>query len=89
MRSHLNWVIPLAQAEGPDSPFQLAFSAVSLAALGARFHTKPLLLTAIHYYVKALKQINSALEPKLAVGDSILASILLLALFEVSFLNNF
>jgi hypothetical protein len=85
MRGHLDWVIPLIQTEKPNSPFQLAFSAVSLAALGARPNAKALLPKANFHYVKALKQINSVLvDPKVVADDSTLASILLFTAFEVS-----
>jgi hypothetical protein len=81
---HLHWSIPLLETAKQSSPLQLAFLSVSLASLGARQKSKSLLSEAKINYVKALKQMNSALaDPKASKGDSILATILLLTVFEV------
>jgi hypothetical protein len=81
---HLHWSLPLLETAKQSSPLQLAFLSVSLASLGARQNSKALLSEAKLNYVKALKQMNSALaDPKLSKWDPILATILLLTVFEV------
>jgi hypothetical protein len=83
---HLNFVIPLLNTASERSPLRSAFSAVSLASLGAQPNSGGLLSKAKLSYVQALKQINAALaDPKLAKGDSIMATTLLLTVYEVSF----
>lgn len=83
---HLNFIIPLLNTASERSPLRSAFSAVSLASLGAQPNSLGLLSKAKLSYVQALKQINIALaDPKLAKEDSIMATTLLLTVYEVSF----
>jgi hypothetical protein len=83
---HLNFIIPLLNTASERSPLPSAFSAVSLASLGAQPNSSGLLSKAKISYVQALKQINVALaDPKLAKEDSIMATTLLLSVYEVSF----
>lgn len=85
MRGYLDFVIPLLKQRIPPRCLVLAFSAVTLAALGTRPNSKALLPTADLWYLKALKEINCALQdPKNASSDSTLASVMLMASFEVS-----
>lgn len=85
---HLNFVVPLLQTASDLSPLRSAFSAVSLASLAAQPDSKYLLAKAKLSYVQALKQINLALaEPKLAKGDSVMATTLLLTVYEVQILQ--
>ena len=85
MRGYLDFVIPLLKQKTPPQSLVLAFSAVTLAALGTRPNSKALLPTADLWYLKALKEINLALQnPKTASTDSTLASVMLMASFEVS-----
>ncbi len=84
MRGYLDFVIPLLKQNEPAQPLLLAFSAVALAALGTRPNSKALLPKADLWYLNALKEINSALrDPKVAPSDSTLASVMLMACFEV------
>ncbi|KAL5317674.1 hypothetical protein ACEPPN_014772 [Leptodophora sp. 'Broadleaf-Isolate-01'] len=83
MRGYLDFVIPLLKQRTPPQSLVLAFSAVTLAALGTRPNSKALLPTADLWYLKALKEINLALQnPKTASTDSTLASVMLMASFE-------
>lgn len=83
-RGFFDFVIPLLQKEHTGSPMSVAFSAVALAAFSGRPSSKSLLPRADAVYVKALNQINLVLQdPKLALKDSTLATVLLLAFYEV------
>ncbi|KAI9046704.1 hypothetical protein LZ554_009442 [Drepanopeziza brunnea f. sp. 'monogermtubi'] len=83
MRGHLDFVIPLLKQRNPPQCIVQAFSAVTLAAMGTRPDSKTLLPAAELGYLKALKEINGALQdPNNASSDSTLASIMLMALFE-------
>lgn len=85
MRGYLDFLIPLLKKPKPDQTFVLAFAAVGFAALGSRPNSKSLLPKADAFYVKALKQINLALQnPKNSTDDATLAAVLLLSVFEVS-----
>ena len=85
MRGYLDFLIPLLKKPKPDPSFILAFTAVGFAALGGRPNSKSLLPKADFFYVKALKQINVALQnPKKSTDDATLAAVLLLSVFEVS-----
>jgi hypothetical protein len=82
---HLNFIIPLLNTASERSPLRAAFSAVSLASLGAQPNSGGLLSKAKLSYVQALKEINVALtDPKLAKEDSIMATTLLLSVYEAS-----
>ena len=84
MRGYLDFLLPLLKRPKPDPSFILAFSAVGLAALGNRPNSKSLLPKAESLYVRALKQINLALQnPTKSTDDSTLAAVLLLSVFEV------
>lgn len=85
MRGYLDFLVPILKRPKPDQSFILAFTAVGLAALGTRPNSKTLLPKADYFYVKALKQINVALQDsKRSMDDATLAAILLLSVFEVS-----
>jgi hypothetical protein len=85
MRGYLDFLIPLLKKPKPDESFILAFTAVGFAALGTRPNSKSLLPRADYFYVKALKQINVALQnPKRSTDDATLAAVVLLSVFEVT-----
>ena len=84
MTRYLHFLIPLLKEADPCSPLDLTFSAVTLAAFGSRPNSRALLPRAEAHYVRALKRINQALkDPKTAVADSTLSSVILLSTFEV------
>jgi hypothetical protein len=84
MRGYFDFVIPLLKHKEPSQSLLLAFSAVAMAALGTRPNSKALLPKADLWYLNALKEINAALrDPKVASSDSTLASVMLMASFEV------
>ncbi|CZS89868.1 uncharacterized protein RAG0_01103 [Rhynchosporium agropyri] len=83
VRGHLDFVLPLLKQRDPPQSLVLAFSAVTLAALGSRPNSKVLLPTADLWYLKALKEIKLVLQdPKAASTDSTLAAVMLMAAFE-------
>jgi hypothetical protein len=84
MRGYFDFVLPLLKQRDPSQGLLLAFSAVSLAALGTRPNSKALLPKADLWYLNALKEINSALrDPMTASSDATLVSVMLMASFEV------
>jgi hypothetical protein len=84
MRGYFDFVIPLLKQRDPSQSLLLAFSAVSMAALGTRPNSKALLPKADLWYLNALKEINSALrDPRVASNDATLVSVMLMASFEV------
>lgn len=81
---HLNYIIPLLKTATGMSPLRYAFAAVSFAAFGAQPSSRALLSKAKLNYVQALKHINVALaDPQKTKGDSIMATTLLLTVYEV------
>jgi hypothetical protein len=89
MKGYLDFVLPLMRQQNPHTALVYAFSAVTLAALGTRPNSKALASTADLWYLKALKEINAALkDPKIASSESTLASVMLMASFEVSTLHS-
>lgn len=85
MRGYLDFVLPLLKKQNPQTALSYAFSAATLAALATRPNSKALSSTADVWYLKALKEINTALkDPKTASSDATLASVMLMANFEVS-----
>lgn len=83
-RGHLDFLIPLIKNEEPGGHLSIAFTAVGLAALGNRPHSKRLLPLAGMRYAQALNLTNIALRnPVTAKTDQTLASVLLLGMFEV------
>jgi len=85
MRGYLDFILPLLKKRHPSPALLNAFSAVALAALGTRPNSKALLPKADLWYLNALKEINQALQdPATASSESTLASVMLLASFEVS-----
>ena len=83
-RGHIDFIIPLLQTERPDSPLLLAFLAVGLATLGTRPNSRALLPKANQTYRQVLKKLNLALiDRKSTMNDSILATVLLLTIYEV------
>jgi hypothetical protein len=88
-RGHMSYLTPLLKGEPPDTPLSTSFVAVAFASFGNRPGNKQLLFTAHHFYTKALKHVNRALEsPIEQKSDKTLASVLLLGLFEVSSETN-
>jgi hypothetical protein len=84
MRGYFDFVMPLLRNKEPSQSLLLAFSAASMAALGSRPNSKALLPKADLWYLNALKEINAALrDPKVASSDATLASVMLMACFEV------
>ena len=85
MRGYLDFVLPLMKTSKPSRSLVQAFTAVAFAALGTRPNSKTLVPKAEISYLQALKEINSALkDPRTASTDSTLASVMLMASFEVS-----
>jgi hypothetical protein len=85
LRGYLNFIVPFLGGEQMNPAVKSAFSAVSLAAFGARPNSKSLLPKAETSYYTALKEINATLKnPRMATDDSTLAAILMLSTFEVS-----
>lgn len=83
-RGYFDFLMPLLKERDPSQSLLLAFSAVSLAAMGARPNSKALLPKADLWYLNALKEINSALrDPRRASSDATLVSVMLMASFEV------
>lgn len=83
-RGYLDCLIPMIKTEEPGGHLSIAFTAVGLAALGNRPHSKRLLPLAGAKYAQALNLTNAALrDPVKAKTDQTLASVLLLGLFEV------
>ncbi|RYP55463.1 hypothetical protein DL769_010159 [Monosporascus sp. CRB-8-3] len=83
-RGFLDYLVPLLNQEGQDSPLQHAFNACSLALLyncGGR--SANLSERALNEYAKALNKTNAALrDPEEQKADSTLAAVLLLGTFE-------
>jgi hypothetical protein len=87
LRGYLNFVLPYIGSQQVNSVVNSAFSAVSLAAFGSRPNAKALLPKADAAYYTALKEINATLKnPSLSTDESTLAAILMLSMFEVSFI---
>ncbi|KAL5330117.1 hypothetical protein ACEPPN_003641 [Leptodophora sp. 'Broadleaf-Isolate-01'] len=82
-KGYLDFVIPLLDTPTASRCLPLAFSAVALAAFGAHQHSPVSLPKTRKLYLQALSEINLALrDPVQALGDSVVASVLLLAKFE-------
>lgn len=83
---HLDYLLPLLNSQTrPDSAFQLAYSAVALAAMGNRFKGDSTDLVELSYmqHSRALVAIHRALrDPAESKHDGTLATVLLLSLFE-------
>lgn len=83
---HLDYLLPLLNSETrPDSPFQLAYSAVALATMGNRMKSDSTDLVELSFmqHSRALVAIHKALrDPAATKCDSTLATVLLLSLFE-------
>ncbi|POS75111.1 hypothetical protein DHEL01_v206499 [Diaporthe helianthi] len=83
---HLDYLLPLLNSQTrPDSAFQLAYSAVALAAMGNRFKGDSTNLVELSYmqHSRALVAIAKALQdPGESRHDGTLATVLLLSLFE-------
>ncbi|EPE32306.1 Zn2/Cys6 DNA-binding protein [Glarea lozoyensis ATCC 20868] len=83
LRGYLSFILPFLGSEQMSPAVKSAFSAVSLAAFGARPNSKSLLPKADTSYYTALKEINATLKnPRMATDDSTLAAILMLSTFE-------
>lgn len=86
-KGYLDFVVPLLNAPGASRCLPLAFSAVTLAAFGTHQHSPVFISKTRMLYLQALGEVNVALrDPTQALDDSVVASVLLLAKFEVS--NN-
>lgn len=84
MTRHLDFLIPLLKTAAPNSPLAITFSAVALAAFGARPNSPNILPRAELIYGQALRSINRAIaDPQEAVEDTTLASVVLLSIFDV------
>ncbi|KAL2279319.1 hypothetical protein FJTKL_13525 [Diaporthe vaccinii] len=83
---HLEYLLPLLNSQTrPDSAFQLAYSAVALAAMGNRFKGDSTDLVELSFmqHSRALVAIHRALkDPAESKHDGTLATVLLLSLFE-------
>ncbi|OBR06880.1 Negative acting factor [Colletotrichum higginsianum IMI 349063] len=83
-RGILTFVLPLLNMPSYQaSPLQSAFSAVSMAALAGRPHSRRLSSMANLHYSKALEDLTRAMQDRIAVRqDTTLASAILLAFYE-------
>ncbi|WQF82563.1 Putative zn(2)Cys(6) fungal-type DNA-binding domain, fungal transcription factor [Colletotrichum destructivum] len=83
-RGILTFVLPLLNMPSyQTSPLQSAFSAVSMAALAGRPHSRRLSSMANLHYSKALEDLTRAMQDRIAVRqDTTLASAILLAFYE-------
>jgi len=92
-RGHFDFLLPMMKNEPADSHLSTAFSAVALASLANRPHSKSRQLynQAVLRYSQALKATNLALQdPAHQKSDQTLASVLMLGFYEVrSFLRLF
>lgn len=80
-----SFVLKILQWDGiQDTPFPMAFAAVSLAALAGRPNSRHLLQTSRVYYSTALLQLKEVLKDKdQAKHDTSLAAAILLSFYEV------
>ncbi|KAL2070444.1 hypothetical protein VTL71DRAFT_13470 [Oculimacula yallundae] len=82
-KGYLDFVIPLLNSSTVKRCLPLAFSAVTQAAFSTHQRSPMSLSKARAVYLRALSEINLALrDPMLALDDSVLASVLLLAKYE-------
>ncbi|KKY38030.1 putative negative acting factor [Diaporthe ampelina] len=81
-----SFVLKILQAPGiKDTPFPMAFTAVSLAALAGRPNSRHLLTKSQIYYSTALVQLKDVLQDrKRATDDTTLATAILLSFYEVT-----
>ena len=85
LSGYLDFLVRLLKRPRLDPSFIAAFAAVAFAALGTRPNSKALAPKADYFYVKALKEINVALQDSTrSMDDATLAAIILLSIFEVS-----
>lgn len=84
-----SFILKILQWDGiKDTPFPMAFTAVSLAALAGRPNSRHLLPTSRIYYSTALVQLKEVLKDKeRAKHDTTLAAAILLSFYEVSFVT--
>lgn len=75
----------LTRPNGPSRCLLSAFKAVSIVALSSRPGASHLVVEAESHYAKALREVNKAIQdPSQVKSDDTLASVLLLAFYEVS-----
>lgn len=75
----------LTRPSGPSKSLLSAFKAVSIVALSSRPGASHLVVEAESHYAKALREVNKAIQdPTQVKSDDTLASVLLLAFYEVS-----
>lgn len=82
----MQYLVPLMEAEPPDSALQHAFNACAFALLSNRARADGVNLAnlSLKEHTLALAQTHKALgKPALASTDSTLAAVLLLCLYEV------
>lgn len=81
-----NFILKILEWDGlKDTPFPMAFTAVSLAALAGRPNSRHLLSKSRIYYSTALIQLKEVIRHKdRAKSDTALASAILLSFYEVS-----
>lgn len=78
----------LTRPNGPSKCLLSAFRAVSMVALSSRPGASHLVVEAESHYAKALREVNKAIQdPSQVKSDDTLASVLLLAFYEVSIFN--
>lgn len=84
--SLFSFVLKMLQWDGlQETPFPMAFTAVSLAALAGRPNSRHLLPTSRIYYSTALMQLKEVLKDKdRAKHDTSLAAAIMLSFYEVS-----
>ncbi|KAJ6779860.1 hypothetical protein PWT90_00857 [Aphanocladium album] len=83
-RGLYGFLLPLQKKAAQGSPFYLAFKACSLSSLSRQGLDPAIQRQAASYYVKALAATSSALSrPSVATSDATLATVLLLALYEI------
>lgn len=85
-----SFVLKILQAPGiKETPFPMAFTAVSLAALAGRPNSRHLLPKSQIYYSTALVQLKEVLQDKKrATDDATLATAILMSFYEVGLLLN-
>ncbi|KAK3344568.1 hypothetical protein B0H65DRAFT_463830 [Neurospora tetraspora] len=82
---HMDYLVPLIDAEPPDSALRSAFNACAIAALGNRQKANSLNLAnlSLREHTLALAKTHAALgNPATANSDATLATVLLLGLYE-------
>lgn len=83
-RGIFEFLLPMQKNAAQGSPFYLAFKACSLSSFAQRGFDPVIERQAASYYVKALAATSDALSrPSIATSDATLATVMLLALYEI------